>query len=114
MNQSDIAEALEKADRMDVFVHLPSAISRSEFEVPLSTVHWVLAANRLIKLGEKVRLSPESSIKWMLGMRKLGLPLSSFNAVKSTSDRVKVIIARPSERKSGVPVKCSQIFSGQQ
>jgi hypothetical protein len=39
--------------------------------------------------------------------------LSTFNAAKSASEKEKDITAQSSERKSGGPVKCSQIFSGQ-
>lgn len=114
MNRNDLAEVLQKTDRMDVFVRLLSAMSRSGFDVPLSTVHWVLAANRLIKLGEKVRLSPESSIKWMLGMRKLGLPLSTFNAVKSVTEKVAPSLMKTGRPRKGGPVRCSHLFTDSQ
>lgn len=113
LDKSKLESALNKGERMDVFVHTLSVLSRSGLEVPLATVHWVLAANRLIKLGEKVRLSPESSIKWMLGMRKIGLPLSAFNAAKAVSDNVKDSFSRPNRGSqiAPAPMRCSSIFS---
>jgi|GEM_PF-2104808 Zn-dependent protease with chaperone function len=88
LDQKELAEILQRPDRMDRFVHLLSLFNRSGFEAPLSSVHWVLAANRLIKLGEKINVSAESSFKWMLGMRKVGLPLTAYNAGKTAADKV--------------------------
>jgi hypothetical protein len=109
LNKTELTDLLARGDRMDVFVHLLSTLSRSGFEVPLPTVHWVLAANRLIKLGEKVHLSPESSIKWMLGMRKLNLPLGAFNAAKDMADKVKGSFSSAPSGGSGL--QCSALFS---
>ncbi len=109
LKSADFVSALNRSDRMDVFVHLLSSVSRAGFDVPLSTVHWVLAANRLIKLGEKVRLSPESSIKWLLGLRKVGLPLVTFNAGKAIADKIKGVLS-PTKQMLPAP-RCSAIFS---
>lgn len=88
LSLGDLEDVFARKDRMDKFVHLLATISNAGFEVPLATVHWVLGANRLIKLGEKVRLPAESSIKWMLGMRRVGLPLSAYNAGKSICEKL--------------------------
>ena len=86
LNKRELTKILKSDDHMDVFIHLLSFLGRANVDVPLSTVHWVLAANRLIKLGEKIRISPEASIKWMLVMKKIGLPLTAFNAGKDIKD----------------------------
>jgi hypothetical protein len=92
LDPKKLEEIITREDRMDKFVHLLSYLSQVGVDTPLSTVHWVLAANRLIKLGEKVRVSPESSIRWMLGMKKMGLPLSVFNAGKDITEKVSSVV----------------------
>ncbi|MFC1610382.1 hypothetical protein ACFL6C_05445 [Myxococcota bacterium] len=47
-------EILARDDRMDKFIHLLSYLRRSGNKVPLPTVHWILAINRQVRLGEKI------------------------------------------------------------
>lgn len=93
--QIDLAQldkTLKSGDRMDVFIHLIADVHNAGYDIPLSTVHWVLATNRMIILGEKIRMSPETSLKWIIGMRKLGLPLGVYNAGRDVKETVQNII----------------------
>jgi hypothetical protein len=114
LNRTELANILKSNDRMDVFVHLLAQLQKAGFEVPLPTVHWVLAANRLVKLGEKVRLSPETSLKWLIGMRKVGVPLAGFNAAKALKAKVMDAMAAPSKTATSASETgnfCSAIFA---
>ena len=71
---------LEREDRMDCFIHLLSALSRSGADVPISSVHWVLGMNRQIALAEKIGDPIDSAVRNMVLNHKAGLPLSTFNA----------------------------------
>lgn len=91
LSREKVKKIFQKTDRMDIFVHLLSHISESGFDVPLASIHWVLGANRLIKLGEKIGHSPESSLRWLLGFRKFGLPTAIFNWGEDVADVVERI-----------------------
>lgn len=82
LDSEEVRKILAKKDKMEVFVHLFSYLERQGFEAPLSVVHWLLGANRLSKLGQKVHVPIESSFAWLIGMRKIGLSLSAFNGGK--------------------------------
>jgi hypothetical protein len=77
---SKVKKMFLKKDRMDIFVHFLSLLEQSDHDVPLAAVHWVLAANRLIKLGDKVGVNQEQAFEWLVGARKLGVPLTAINA----------------------------------
>ncbi|MGZ3748461.1 MAG: hypothetical protein ACXWRE_13815, partial [Pseudobdellovibrionaceae bacterium] len=109
LNRDELAKILKSDERMDIFVHLLAQLQRAGFEVPLPTVHWVLAANRLVKLGEKVRLSPESSLKWLIGMRKVGLPLAVFNAGKDLEEKA-IQEMKVLHKHLPFAPRCSEIF----
>ena len=82
-------EVLKKPERMDRFVHLLSELDRAGFDVPLSTIHWVLSANRLIILGEKSGVNIEKSFGHLLVSRKLGLPLEAYNTVRNLKEKIR-------------------------
>lgn len=110
LDKKDLALILKRGDRMDVFVHFLSLLNRSGIEVPLSTVHWVLAANRLIKLGEKIGVPAEASFRWMLTMKKVGLPLTAYNATKSMGDKARELVQKLNPDPNPAPILCSKVF----
>lgn len=72
--------------KMDSFIRLLAAISQKGGKVPLSTVHWVLALNRQMVLGDKLDQGIKLELVGMVGAHKLGLPLTAYNAVHDTTE----------------------------
>lgn len=75
----DIQKILDRKDRMDRFIQLIALLDRSKMALPLSTVHWVLAVNRQIKLGEKISINNQSIFKHLVMADKLGIPTGVYN-----------------------------------
>jgi hypothetical protein len=75
-----------KSKKMDGFIRLLAAISQKGGKVPLSTVHWVLALNRQVVLGEKLDQDIKLDLVGVVASHKLGLPLTAFNAVHDTTE----------------------------
>ena len=73
---------------MDSFIRLLATISQKGGKVPLSTVHWVLALNRQMVLGDKLDQGIKLELVGMVGSHKLGLPLTAYNAVHDTTEAV--------------------------
>ncbi len=71
---------LEREERMDCFVHLLSLLSRNGANVPISSVHWILALNRQMALAEKIGDPIDDAVKKMVANHKAGLGLATFNA----------------------------------
>jgi hypothetical protein len=109
LTQIDFNEVFSKADRMDRFVRLVSLLNRHGFKLPLSTVHWVLAANRLIKLGEKIDVPAEATFRNLVISRKLGVPLSIYNAGAKLAELTQQ--ARSTSKPMKTINRCSAIFS---
>ena len=76
------------AKKMDSFIRLLATISQKGGKVPLSTVHWVLALNRQMVLGDKLDQGIKLELVGMVGSHKLGLPLTAYNAVHDTTEAV--------------------------
>lgn len=74
------------AKKMDSFIRLLATISQKGGKVPLSTVHWVLALNRQMVLGDKLHQGIKLELVGMVGSHKLGLPLTAYNAVHDTTE----------------------------
>lgn len=72
---------------MDKFIRLLSLVSEKGAEVPLSTVHWVLALNRQIVLGEKLDQGIKAQVFGMVVNHRLGLPLTVFNTVQAAAQK---------------------------
>jgi hypothetical protein len=66
-------------ERMDRFVKLISEMNLRGYEVPIAGVHWVMAANRQIALGEKIGVRNEAIFKHLALSQKLGLGQKAFN-----------------------------------
>lgn len=88
VSEADINEALASGDRMDAFIRLLSLLESRGFEVPLSTVHWVLAMNRQVELGKKIDVPVEAEIRNMLITRRLGGRLESYNLIHLFKERI--------------------------
>lgn len=73
---------------MDVFIRLLALVSGKGGKIPLSTVHWVLAMNRQLVLGEKVDQSIKAQLVGMVVNHRLGLGLGAFNAVQASIEKV--------------------------
>jgi hypothetical protein len=88
LTPGQLAPILERADRMDCFIHLLSTISQSGAEVPLSTVHWVLGLNRQMALTEKIGKPIDKQVRNMVINHKIGLPLGVYNTAHETKETV--------------------------
>jgi len=75
-----------KTKTMDRFIRLLAAISQKGGQVPLSTVHWVLALNRQVALGDKLGQGIKLQVAGMVANHKLGLPLAGYNLVHDTTE----------------------------
>ncbi len=74
--------------KMDTFIRMLSMISEKGGHVPLSTVHWVLALNRMLVLGDKLDQSIKGQMVGMVVNHRLGLGLGVFNTVHAASEKV--------------------------
>lgn len=54
LDQKKLEEIFNSKDTMDRFIKLVSHLNSRGLKVPLSTVHFILSVNRLVKLGLKV------------------------------------------------------------
>ncbi len=93
-----------KNDKMARFVRLASGLNQRGFQVPLSSIHWVLAVNRAVKLGKKIGVPLEASYRNLLLTTKVGLSLKTYNRAAG------IIRPLPASQKISAPL-CSQIFS---
>ena len=85
----DLKPVMARPKVMDKFIHLLSLLARKGADVPISTVHWVLAMNRQLVLGEKLDQSIKGQLVGMVVNHKLGLPLGVFNTVYAVQEKVK-------------------------
>lgn len=88
LKAEDLNSIMERKKVMDRFVHLLSLLARNGADVPISTVHWVLALNRQMVLGEKLDQSIKLQLAGMVLNHKVGLPLGVFNAVQAANEKV--------------------------
>ena len=89
INLEDLKPVMARPKVMDKFIHLLSLLARNGADVPISTVHWVLAMNRQLVLGEKLDQSIKGQLVGMVVNHKLGLPLGVFNTVYTVNEKVK-------------------------
>lgn len=73
---------------MDVFIRLLALVAGKGGKIPLSTVHWVLAMNRQLVLGEKVGQPIKNQLVGMAINSRLGLGLGAFNTAQATIEKV--------------------------
>ncbi|MBN9415787.1 MAG: hypothetical protein J0I12_10150 [Candidatus Eremiobacteraeota bacterium] len=89
ITQEDLKPVMARPKVMDKFIHLLSLLARNGADVPISTVHWVLAMNRQLVLGEKLDQSIKGQLVGMVINHKLGLPLGVYNTVFAANEKVK-------------------------
>ncbi|MBX3168464.1 MAG: hypothetical protein KF760_13685 [Candidatus Eremiobacteraeota bacterium] len=89
LSLDDLKPVMTRPKVMDKFIHLLSLLARNGADVPISTVHWVLAMNRQLVLGEKLDQSIKGQLVGMVVNHKLGLPLGVFNTVYAANEKVK-------------------------
>lgn len=58
---------------------LIAEMSLKGYDMPIAVVHWVMAANRQISLGEKIGISNEKVFKYLIMSRKRGFGQKGFN-----------------------------------
>ena len=71
IEQSELKRILSSGERMDSFVKLLSLIDAGGAKVPISTVHWVLAMNRQIVLGDQIGLKTTAKVRNLLLTKKI-------------------------------------------
>lgn len=69
--------------KMDLFIRLLALISENGAEVPLSTVHWILALNRQYVLGDKLDQSIKGQVVGLAVGHRLGVSLRTFNTAQA-------------------------------
>lgn len=103
ISESFLSEVLQRTDRMDRFVRLVSGLNQQGYQVPLSSIHWVLAVNRAIKLGKKIGVPMEASYRNLLLTTKVGLSLQTYNRAAS------LVRSLPAAQKMPAPM-CAKLF----
>ncbi len=98
---SDLEELLERTDRMDIFIHLLSTVSRKGARVPLSSVHWVLGLNRQLALGEKIGKPIDKEVRNMVITHKLWMPLGVYNTAHWAKEKTVALAVGIADRLSG-------------
>lgn len=75
---TDLVDLLQSTERMDIFIKLLSKLNQNKMSVPIASVHWILAVNRQIALGEKIGIDNMSAFKKLIITDKamLGSPWS--------------------------------------
>ena len=125
VSRHELGSALAHGERMDVFVHLISLLERSGFTLPLSSVHWVLGANRAIVLGQKTGVSVEAMFRNLILAKKMGVSVDGYNRIHDSLSSLKNTLGSWFGAKDSVsrsenmnqmshssPVSCEMVFSG--
>jgi hypothetical protein len=89
LTPEDLKPVWKCKKKMDMFVHLLSVLASKGADVPLSTIHWVLALNRQLVLGDKLHQSIKAQMVGMVLTHKMGMPLRVFNTVYAVNEKVK-------------------------
>lgn len=83
INEGDMRLLNLRSDRIDIFIHLLSLLSVRGFEIPLPTVHWILAINRQAVLGAKIGRPLEGRLRRLVLARRFGVSLRNYNRLRS-------------------------------
>ena len=79
-SKAELRSILNKTERMDIFIHLVSLLTRKSYPISLATVHWVLEANRALILSEKVGGDVYNQIRDLILSRQNGSNLADYNS----------------------------------
>lgn len=105
ITDKELKSLLKRETPMDRLVYFLGRTKSSGWEIPLSSVNWVLAINRLVQLSETVGVSIRPEL-FMLGLNlKITERLEFFNGVRSV---YKFFTRRP--RSTIKPISSSSII----
>lgn len=79
VTEAEVKDITQSGDRMDIFIKLISLTSRRGYDLPIATVHWVLAANRIITLGKKIDVDNESALGKLVMARQVGVSAERYS-----------------------------------
>ena len=71
LTSEDYKNIFEKTDLMDRFVYLLGVAGGKNWNIPLSTVHFVLGINRLIKIGDSTGINVTARLRTIITTRAL-------------------------------------------
>ena len=71
LTREDYKNLFEKTDLMDRFVYLLGVAGAKDWKIPLSTVHFVLGINRLIKVGDSTGINVTARLRTIITTRAL-------------------------------------------
>ncbi len=101
LDREKLKQIFSGLDPMDRFVKLISYLNKSGFKVPLSSIHFVLSVNRLIKLGQKVG----KVANYQIGLRLYA------NHFRNSANKIKKDLVE-SVRKLVFRNSCQQFYIG--
>ena len=101
---------LANGERMDIFVRLAADLNLRGYKVPLSSIHWVQAINRLLALSEKIGGQNLLSLKALLFSQRFGFSLQHYNAVRRPLSGLKQMAQPLFGSSHAAPVRCESIF----
>ena len=95
MTRAEIRNLRASKDRMDFFIHLIAKVSQKGYEIPLSSIHWVLGINRLLALSDKIGGANMVRLKLLLILEKFGVDLKTYNDIRRTGEKFTDFISQP-------------------
>lgn len=95
---ADLAPILARSDRMDVFIHLLSLLNRSGHKVPIATVHWVMAMDRQMALGQKIDVPNEPMVRNLVMVSRFGGGFTQYNHAHLLKERASHAVAAAAAR----------------
>ncbi len=75
----EMASVMNYPESMDIFVRLIGLLKDRGADVPLPTVHWILAANRQKALGQNIDIPVEKMLRNVVVTRRFGGSLRLYN-----------------------------------
>jgi len=97
LDPSQLENIYSKKDMMDRFIYLLGASKLAGWDVPLSTVHFVLGMNRVLKLGDVIGYDVRGSLKRVLIVRDITRSTELgyyFDQVMTGVGRIKADVVR--------------------
>lgn len=104
LSSFEVGTLFSKKDTMDRFISLIGLLAVKGYELPIESVHWVLAVNRQQILGNKIGRPIDSTIKNAVKLHVLKIHPVVTNLLRQT------IELKPKNEIRPVPPLCSQLF----